>query len=90
MFGIINTQGDKDMSEAFREFIQKRCEEIKSADEKCKEANQKILFLEDKIRSQLSGSALQTFIEYENLIMDLCDHTETLLYRKGWSDSRYF
>ena len=73
-------------SAAFREFLQKRCEEILLNDERYAKINQAILNLEDEICAMLSTEAINKFVCLESLVAELFSHIEPLLYLKGITD----
>jgi hypothetical protein len=58
-------------SAAFQEFIQKRCEEIITNDEKCYKVNREILELEKELIPLLSKEAKDKFLKIDELTLEL-------------------
>lgn len=54
-------------STAFREFLQKRVEEINSVDEEHRVLDSKLVRLDEQIHNTVSKEAYKLFLEYENL-----------------------
>jgi hypothetical protein len=62
-------KSDINHSPAFREFAQKRCEEILANNKEYRELNRKILKLENRIKLNLTDD-MENFLEYESLVME--------------------
>ena len=60
-------------SPAFQEFLQKRCEEILTEDEKCINLNREILMLEKEILPMLSTESRDIFLKIDELALELID-----------------
>jgi hypothetical protein len=54
-------------SQAFQEFLQKRCEEITANDDTHKELNKKLIKLDKSLKSIMSPEAYKIFMEYESI-----------------------
>jgi hypothetical protein len=71
-------KSDINHSPAFREFIQKRCDEIIENDERCISLNGKILKLEQELYPLLSEETLGMVLKIDELTLELIDHIYTL------------
>ena len=65
-------------SQAFQEFLQKRCEEIIANDGRCVNLNQEILALEREILPMLSQEAKVIFLKIDELTLELIEHISVL------------
>jgi hypothetical protein len=54
-------------SPAFKEFLQKRCEEITASNGIHKELNEKLIELDKSLRNIVSPEAYKIFLEYESI-----------------------
>jgi hypothetical protein len=73
-------------SPAFREFLQKRTEEILLNDDVYKASNDKIVLLEGTLKKSFTPQQLKEYNEIEQEIMDSSEKRETLLYKRGLID----
>jgi len=64
---------------AFREFLQKRCEEVTCHDAKRNGIDVKILALERKLLPMLNDEAKTVYLEIEELTTMLQNYTDNLL-----------
>lgn len=68
-------------SPAYREFLQKRCEEKILEDERCIEINRKILQLENELIPILSAEAKRIFFEIDALTNELLIRIPAICHR---------
>lgn len=73
-------------SSSFKEFIQKRCEEIIENDEGYQKYSVLILKAENSLLSLLQSDNLKIFQEYEKLNTDLIAYVQPLIYEQGLKD----
>ena len=73
-------------SQAFQEFLQKRCEEILTNDNEYSEINDHITRLESEINILASGELLNKIMEYERLNTNSVACCAALIYRSAMND----
>ena len=73
-------------SQAFQEFLQKRCEEIITEDEECREVDRLITNAETILKTTFSSIQLETFLQYEKLCSDYQLISNVAIYKKCLCD----
>jgi len=73
-------------SQAFQEFIQRRCEEIISGSAPIQDINLSVISAESKLKETLSKSQLKLFLAYEKLVSDYQLESEKTIYKGCLND----